>query len=102
VKKILVFLMVGGLLGVAAASWLGPLWLSYWFRPPVTNNMLSCTREVEWAMSSLVKTQLGSALAGGVVVAIFGGLASRALRKRAERRAAAKESTAAAPEKPKT
>lgn len=86
-KRFLVLLLAGALSGMAFGAWAGPKMISWWFAPPVQNALLTCNREIDWAMQSLVKAQLGAALGGALVFAIGGGLIGYAWRNRAERKA---------------
>ena len=95
-KRILVLLAVGGLFGMVGGSWLGPKFIAWWSNPPVQNNMLSCTKEIAWAMDSLVETQLGFAAAMAVVTAIVGSIVARAWRNRAALKASKAQAAVAA------
>ncbi len=81
-KRFLVLFVVGGLLGMLAGAWVGPKLILWWFAPPVQNNLLSCNREIGWAMDSLVKAQLGASLAGALLVAVAGTFVARARKAR--------------------
>ncbi|MBI5543333.1 MAG: hypothetical protein HY901_05555 [Deltaproteobacteria bacterium] len=87
-KRALVLAVVGGFLGIVTGSLLGPWFLS-WYSEPSLPSTFSCTKEIDWAMDRLVKTQLASALIGAIVVGVAGTLIARALRLRAARKAAA-------------
>lgn len=93
-KRSLALFTIGGLLGTALGSWLGPKAVSYWFAPPVQNSHFNCNAEITWAMQSLIKWQALSAGVWAVIVVIAGTLIARAWRQRAARKAAA---TAIAP-----
>jgi hypothetical protein len=67
----LVFALVFGLL----ASWIGPLAIAYWYRPPVpagANAAFNCTEAVEWGMGRLLWTQVIGIIGGALVGLIIG------------------------------
>jgi hypothetical protein len=88
-KKYLILLAVGALAGMAMGAWLGPGLIGWWFAPPVQNRVLTCDREVSWALQSLVKVLTASAVGFAVLFAVAGGIIGLALRNRAARKAAA-------------
>ncbi len=72
-KKYLTIMAFGALLGVAAASWLGPSVLHWYSTPPTIPGspppMITCDGQVQWALTRLSQTIGGSALLFAVVFA---------------------------------
>jgi hypothetical protein len=81
-RRIGVQLAVGGVLGFAAWSILGPAVIAWWYEPPV-KEMYSCATSVRAAVQQFVIAQLVCATVGatGTLIVVF--LARRALSKRA-------------------
>lgn len=72
-KKYLLFIVIGVVLGDFAATFFGPSLLQWWFEPPV-NQPINCNEPIAWAMNRLVTLQLtgsGIGLFIGLVAAIF-------------------------------
>lgn len=88
-KRLLILLVIGGFVGSILSAWLAPGLIGWWAAPPVQNSMMTCNKEVQWAMGELVKAQLGCAVGGAILFGIGGVVAQRALRNRAARKAAA-------------
>lgn len=72
-KKYLLFIVIGVVLGDFAATFFGPSLLAWWFEPPV-NTPINCTEPIKWAMERLVTLQLtgsGIGLFLGLIASLF-------------------------------
>jgi uncharacterized membrane protein len=77
VKKFLLFLFGGALLGIGLFAWISPKILSWYFSPPV-DLALSCAPAVEWAIETYRKVMFTGLFLGVLVGGIlFFALASR-------------------------
>jgi len=74
-KRLSVYSMIGMVLGVVLATWLGPKVLLWWFEPPADIG-INYRPAIEWAMNRLVWIQIvGIGL--GLILGIMAGLAIR-------------------------
>ena len=96
-KRIGVFLAIGGVLGDVVTMLLAPSFVT-WFHTPGTGSALcNCADVSKETASALVRSQLMGTLIGAVVVAIVGELVARLWLARRARRALTSESTPQAP-----
>jgi hypothetical protein len=75
-------LAVGGVLGFAASSFVGPAIIGWWYEPPI-KDAFSCASSVRAALSQFVTMQLICAAVGGAAATLTVFLVRRALRNRA-------------------
>lgn len=72
-KKLFILGVLGLILGNLIATWAGPVFLNWWFEPPVAM-AFNCTDPIRWAMQRLITIQLSGSITGmvlGVLVAIL-------------------------------
>jgi len=87
-KRFLILLVIGALAGSLLAGWLGrPIIVWNWSTP--VPNPAACDKAVEAALRSLAYAQMITAGVLGVISGVAGTLIARAMRMRAERKAAA-------------
>ncbi len=73
VKYLIRSMLVGGAIGVILVTWLGPGYLVWYFKPPVSN-ALSCEIPIEWALTRLRNAQIIALALGSFagVLVLFG------------------------------
>lgn len=76
-KKFLMAVIGGGLLGAVLVAWFSPTLISWYFEPPVDFGV-NCRPAVDWGLNVYRK----SMLIGGGLGAIIGGLLILAFRER--------------------
>ena len=95
-KRFLVLLVVGALAGSLLAGWIGrPIIVWNWSTP--LPNPAACDKSVEAALRSLAFAQMVTAGILGLVFGVAGTFIARAMRMRAERKAAASGGSGSAP-----
>jgi hypothetical protein len=97
-KRFLVLLVVGALAGSLLAGWLGRSIIVWNWSTPLPNPA-ACDQPIAAALRSLAYAQMVTAGILGVTFGVVGTLIARALRMRAEAKAAAAGATGPAPEK---
>jgi len=70
-KRLSIYCLLGLVLGVVLATWLGPKILLWWFEPPADIG-INYRPAIEWAMSRLVWIQIGGVSAGLILGLIVG------------------------------
>jgi hypothetical protein len=71
IRRTLIALLVGALLGMASAMIVGPRFVVYWGTSPVPNMAQLCGSSLEYAATRLVQIELVLAGMGAVVLAII-------------------------------
>jgi len=70
-RRLLLSLLFGGLLGSLAAAWIAPGIITWYFQPPVQFGV-SCTEPIQWALSKLQMAQgIGFGFGGLLGVVLF-------------------------------
>ncbi len=68
-RKAIVFSALGPVLGLLLATWIGPKFLLWWFKPPV-NPGFDCSPAIFWGMKRLIGIQIVG-LAVGLIVGLL-------------------------------